>query len=157
LNEAIARYNAENLSLTFSRVTSSSGANIVFSRLSRRDERRGVLGSAGFPTSSGNPYNRIMMSGILESTYGLTVNGIATIMAHEMGHCIGFRHTDYFDRSISCGGSTYNEGAGSDGANHIPGTPTGATLSAQSWMLSCTDGGNRPFNNDDKTALQYLY
>lgn len=157
LDVAIGRYNAENLGLTFSRITSSSGANIVFTRLSRRDERRGVLGSAGFPTSSGNPYNQIMMSGILQSTYGLSINGIATIMAHEMGHCIGFRHTDYFNRAISCGGSASNEGDGGVGANHIPGTPTGATLSAKSWMLSCTDGGDRPFNNDDKTALQYLY
>ena len=28
-------------------------------RLSKRDERRGVLGSAGFPTSSGAPYGQI--------------------------------------------------------------------------------------------------
>lgn len=157
LDEAINRYNAENLDLTFSRVTSSSGANIVFSRLSKRDERQGVLGSAGFPSSNGNPYGQIKMSGILQSTYGLSVNGIATIMAHEMGHCIGFRHTDYFDRSISCGGGASNEGSGSVGAVHIPGTPTGATLSAKSWMLSCTDGGNRPFNNDDRTALSWMY
>jgi len=157
VDEAISRYNAENLSITFSRVSSSSGAGITFTRLAKRDERQGVLGSAGFPTAQGNPYGQIKMSGILESTYGLSVNGIATIMAHEMGHCIGFRHTDFFDRSISCGGSAYNEGDGGVGANHIPGTPTGATLSGKSWMLSCTDGGNRPFNNDDKTALDYLY
>ena len=73
-----------------------------------------------------------------------------------MGHFIGFRHTDYFDRSISCG-SGGNEGTAGVGANHIPGTPTGATLADKSWMRSCTDGGNRPFNNDDKTALDYLY
>lgn len=97
------------------------------------------------------------MSGVLESSYGLSTNGIASIIAHEMGHCIGFRHTDYFDRSISCGGGTSNEGDGGVGANHIPGTPTGASLNAQSWMLSCTDGSDRPFNNDDQTALDYLY
>ncbi|MEQ9303450.1 MAG: M57 family metalloprotease, partial [Marinoscillum sp.] len=156
LDEAISRYNGQNLELSFQRVTSTS-ADIVFTRLGSRDESSGVLGSAGFPTASGDPYGQIKMSGILESTYGLSVNGIATIMAHEMGHCIGFRHTDYFDRSISCGGSTYNEGDGGVGANHIQGTPTGATLQAQSWMLSCTDGSNRNFNNDDKTALDYLY
>lgn len=154
VDEAIARFNAENLSLTFQRST-SSGADIVFSRLSKRDENRGVLGSAGFPNNC-DPYGQIKMSGVLESNYGLSVNGIATIMAHEMGHCIGFRHTDYFDRSISCG-SGGDEGAGSIGANHIPGTPTGASLSKKSWMLACTDGGDRPFNNDDKTALDYLY
>lgn len=157
LDLAISRYNAENLEISFQRVTSSSGADIVMTRLSKRDERRGVLGSAGFPTSSGNPYGQIKMSGILESSYGLSTAGIATIIAHEMGHCIGFRHTDYFDRSISCGGGTSNEGTAGVGANHIPGTPTGATLAAKSWMLACTDGGDRPFNNDDKTALDYLY
>jgi hypothetical protein len=157
MDEAIARFNNENLELSFVRTTSSTGADIVVRRLNKRDERRGVLGSAGFPTSAGDPYGTINMSGVLESSYGLSVNGIATIIAHEMGHCIGFRHTDYFDRSISCGGSTSNEGDAGVGAIHIPGTPTGATLSAASWMLSCTDGSDRPFNNDDKTALDYLY
>ncbi|MCE2994168.1 MAG: M57 family metalloprotease [Cyclobacteriaceae bacterium] len=156
VDEAIRRYNAENLQLKFQRVTTSS-ANIVFSRLTKSQERQGILGSAGFPTSAGNPFGTIKMSGILESTYGLSVNGIATIMAHEMGHCIGFRHTDYYNRAISCGGAVSNEGAGTDGANLIPGTPSTATLAAQSWMLACTDGSNRFFNNDDKTALNYLY
>jgi hypothetical protein len=156
LDEAIRRYNAENLQLKFKRVTTST-ANIVFSRLSRSEERAGVLGSAGFPTSTGNPYGTIKMSGILESTYRLSVNGIATIMAHEMGHCIGFRHTDFYNRAISCGGAVFNEGAGTSGANLIPGTPSTATLAAQSWMLACTDGSNRNFNADDKVALNYLY
>ena len=157
LDLAIARYNAENLSISFQRVTSSSNADIVMTRLAKGDERRGVLGSAGFPTASGDPYGEIKMSGVLESSYGLSTAGIATIIAHEMGHCVGFRHTDYFNRAISCGGAASNEGDGGVGANHIPGTPTGATASAKSWMLACTDGGDRPFNNDDKTALNYLY
>lgn len=157
LDLAIARYNGENLSISFQRVTSSGGADIVMTRLSKRDERRGVLGSAGFPTSNGDPYGEIKMSGVLESSYGLSTAGIATIIAHEMGHCIGFRHTDYFNRSISCGGSPTNEGDGGVGANHIPGTPTGASLADASWMLSCADGSDRPFNNDDQTALDYLY
>jgi hypothetical protein len=157
LDEAISRYNAEGLTLTFRRVSNQNQADIVMTRLNKRDERRGVLGSAGFPTSGCDPYGEIKMSGVLESSYGLSTDGIATIIAHEMGHCIGFRHTDYFDRSISCGGATSNEGDGGVGANHIPGTPTGASASKASWMLACTDGSNRPFNNDDRTALDYLY
>jgi len=157
LNTAIARYNAEGLRITFSRATSSSGATIRITRLSRANENSGVLGSSGFPTSQGNPYGSIAMSGILESTYGLSANGIATILAHEIGHCIGFRHTDYYNRAISCGGSTSNEGTAGVGANLIPGTPSTATLSAKSFMLACTDGGDRPFNADDKVALAYLY
>lgn len=158
VNEVVSRYNALNLNLKFQRVTSSSGANIVISRLSKRDESRGVLGSAGFPTSTGDPFNSIKMSGILESTYGLNVNGIATIIAHEVGHCIGFRHTDFFDRSISCGGSASNEGQSTVGAIHIPGTPTGANSTTDlSWMLACTDGGNRPFTGNDSIALNWMY
>lgn len=156
IDEAIARFNAENLEITFTRITNSNSADIEFKRLSKRDERRGVLGSAGFP-SGGDPYGTILMSGILESSYGLSTDGIATIVAHEMGHCIGFRHTDYFDRSISCGGATSNEGQAGVGAILIPGTPAGASAAAASWMLSCTDGSDRPFNNDDQTALDFLY
>ncbi len=155
-DEAIARYNAENLEITFTRI-STNNADITVSRLKRRDERQGVLGSAGFPTSSGDPFGSIQMSGILESSFGLSTDGIATIFAHELGHCIGFRHTDYFDRSISCGGGTANEGDAGIGANLIPGTPAGASLADASWMLACTDGSDRPFNADDQVALDFLY
>lgn len=157
LDLAISRYNAQNLTIKFQRVTSATGANIVMTRLTRAQERQGILGSAGFPTASGNPYNQIKMSGVLESSYGLSTAGIATIIAHEMGHCVGFRHTDYYNRAISCGGAVSNEGAGSDGAILIPGTPSTATAAAKSWMLACTDGGDRPFNTDDRVALNYLY
>ena len=105
LDEAIARYNAQNLNVTFQRITSNN-ADITMTRLNKRQERQGILGSAGFPTAAGDPYNEIKMSGVLESSYGLSTDGIATIIAHEMGHCVGFRHTDWFDRSVSCGGAT---------------------------------------------------
>lgn len=158
LDEAIARYNAQNLELSFQRISSSGGADIVMNRLRKGDERRGILGSAGFPTASGDPYGEILMSGILESTYGLSTDGIATIIAHEMGHCVGFRHTDFFDRSISCGGAASNEGDGGIGANQIPGTPSGADLAGNgSYMLACTDGSDRPFTSADQVALDFLY
>nr|MCU0383478.1 zinc-dependent metalloprotease [Cyclobacteriaceae bacterium] len=83
-------------------------------------------------------------------------NKSSTILAHEIGHCIGFRHTDYMDRSYSCGGATANEGASTVGAILIPGTPSGPD--AGSFMLACIGNGqNRPFNNNDKTALAFLY
>ena len=60
------------------------------------------------------------------------------------------------DRSYSCNGSPVNEGDGGVGAILIPGTPSGPD--ANSWMLACIGNGiNRPFNNNDKTALSYLY
>jgi hypothetical protein len=146
---ALSRYNAENLQLTFQRVT--SGADITFVP---SPKNAGYLASAGFPTSTGNPYSQIKIN--VNAISGQPQATIASIMAHEIGHCIGFRHTDYMDRSYSCGGSYYNEGASTVGAIHIPGTPTGPD--ANSWMLSCIGSGDdRPFNSNDKTALSYLY
>ncbi|WP_425391296.1 M57 family metalloprotease [Ekhidna sp.] len=151
---AISRYNAENLNLTFQRVTSSSQADITIRASPWYYYWFGILGSAGFP-ENGDPYGTILMTrGYYDNVSN--INGLATTIAHEMGHCIGFRHTDYMDRSYSCGGSPDNEGDGGVGANHIPGTPTGP--SANSWMLACgSPEGDRPFTNDDKTALGYVY
>ena len=148
-DEAIRRYNAENLRVRFSRVT--SGGNIV---ISPAPSGAGYLASAGFP-SGGNPYSSVRVnSAYLGSNPG--TNYLGTILAHEIGHCIGFRHTDYMNRAYSCGGSAVNEGASTVGAVHIPGTPTGPD--AGSWMLACIGSGqNRPFNTNDRTALNYLY
>jgi hypothetical protein len=148
-DEAIRRYNAENLLLRFSRVT--SGGNII---ISPAPSGAGYLASAGFP-SGGNPYSSVLVnSAYLGCCPG--TNYLGTILAHEIGHCIGFRHTDYMNRQYSCGGSYYNEGSSTVGAVHIPGTPTGPD--AGSWMLACIGSGqNRPFNSNDRIALNYLY
>jgi hypothetical protein len=149
LDEAIRRYNAEGLLIKFQRV--SSGYNIL---LTKSPTNASYLASAGFP-SGGNPHNQVLVnSTYLGSNPG--TNYLATILAHEIGHCIGFRHTDYMDRSYSCGGAYTNEGASTVGAIHIPGTPT--TADATSWMLACVGTGqNRPFNSNDRTALRYIY
>ena len=153
LDEAIRRYTALGLRIRFSRVTSSPNTTVV-----AYYEASNTLGSAGFPTSSGAPYSQVRMNTYhySTSTSSTNVNYIATIIAHELGHCIGFRHTDYMNRAYSCGGAYYNEGASTVGAVHIPGTPTGA--SANSWMLACVGSGvNRPFTSADVTALNYVY
>jgi hypothetical protein len=151
LDEVVRRFNAENLRITLRRV--SSGANITFDRANGS-----YLASAGFPTSNGNPYNlvRVNTNAIGSGTSSTFINYAATIFAHELGHCIGFRHTDYMNRAYSCGGSAVNEGASNVGAILIPGTPSGPD--PNSWMLACIgNGANRPFNANDKTALNYLY
>jgi hypothetical protein len=147
-----SRYNAEGLTLTFTTVTPGSAADITFV-----DAGGNFLASAGFPTG-GNPYNQVKVNSrsIGTGTTSTFYNFAATILAHEAGHCIGFRHTDYMDRSYSCGGATANEGASSVGAILIPGTPSGPD--AGSWMLACVSRNqSRPFNANDKTALKYLY
>jgi hypothetical protein len=149
LDEAIRRFNAENLLIKFRRVSSSYHILV-----SKAPSGSTYLASAGFP-SGGNPYNSVKVNSDYLGTSPGT-NYLATILAHEVGHCIGFRHTDYMDRSYSCGGSYYNEGASTVGAIHIPGTPTGAD--PNSWMLACIGSGvNRYFNANDITALRYLY
>lgn len=151
LNTAISRFNNENLRLKFQRV-SQYPVNILFDRA---PSGATYLASAGFP-SGGNPYGTVLMNvNALGTSPGTSY--LATIMAHEMGHCIGFRHTDYMNRSYSCG-SGGNEGQATTGvgAVHIPGTPTGPD--PNSWMLACIGTGvNRPFNTNDKKALSYLY
>jgi hypothetical protein len=76
------------------------------------------------------------------------------VIAHEIGHCIGFRHTDYVNRA-SCG-STSGESAGTIGAVHIPGTPTTVSGSYNSWMMACTNGSPL-FNAEDGIALNEVY
>ena len=147
IDAAIARYNAQNLRITMSRV--SSGGDIVIRLINGAN----YIASSGFPTNSGPPYGTVKYNRAYQN---YSAGFMTTVIAHEVGHCIGFRHTDYMDRSYSCGGSPSNEGASSVGAILIPGTNAGPD--AGSWMLACLGATtNRQFNNDDKTALAYLY
>lgn len=150
-DEAIARYNALGLNLTFRRVNNGGEMRIVEQWLGQ-----GVLGESGFPTADGNPPAEIRLSRAAIGDFSFQ-DFIATIIAHEIGHCIGMRHTDYFDRNTSCNPSSNpNEGEGGEGAINIPGTPTAADL--QSFMLACMfQNGNRPFTANDVVALRYLY
>lgn len=151
LAEMVRRYNAETLRLTFQIVNSNGDIRFV-------NANGPYLASAGFPNNSGDPYGQVKVysRNIGTGSSSTFINFLATILAHEAGHCIGFRHTDYADRSYSCGGAYANEGASSIGAIHIPGTPTGPD--PKSWMLACISRNeNRPFNANDREALDYLY
>ncbi len=152
-DEAIARYNALGLRITFQRIASGGMIKIQGADLGGG----GILGqSSGFPTN-GNPASPITLNNHA-GAFGSNpnVHWVATVIAHEMGHTIGFRHTDYANRKYSCGGAKSNEGSAGVGAIWIPGTPTGPK-DPGSWMLACTDGTDRPFNPNDITALNYLY
>ena len=146
IDAAIARYNAEGLQITMSRVASGGNINIKIVNGGN------YIASAGFP-SGGNPYNTVKFNKTYQS---YSLGFVTTVIAHEVGHCIGMRHTDFMDRSYSCGGAPSNEGASTVGAILIPGTPSGPD--AASWMLACLSATtNRPFNANDRTALNYLY
>ena len=149
LNFAIDNYNALGLGFSMQRTNGSTAgcdAEIV------AIPTGGTGGSAGFP-SGGQPYGQIFIGTGL-ANFG---NNVAEhVIAHELGHCIGFRHTDWFNRSISCG-SGGSEGQSSVGAVHIPGTPTGANFGG-SLMNACFNGGvDGEFTASDITALNALY
>lgn len=111
-----------------------------------------VGGSAGFP-AGGAPF------GVINIGDGIVQFGPDTaehVITHELGHAIGFRHADFFNRSISCGAGG-NEGDGGVGANLIPGTPSGAVVGG-SIMNACFRASETgEFTASDITAIDVLY
>ncbi len=148
LQWAVNNYNRINIGLNFTLAfgTNFNAYDMVVYRVSG-----GGGGSAGFP-SGGNPYKWIQ---IQSGTSSFGTNVVEHVITHEMGHSVGLRHTDYFNRSLSCG-TGGNEGSGGVGAIHIPGTPTG--FDANSIMLACFSANeDGEFGNFDVVALEYLY
>lgn len=147
LQWAINNYNALNLTLSFSlSYQATTNADIVVYRNIGNNNAGGV---AGFP-SGGNPYKWVQIYNGM-GNYSTNVN--EHVITHEIGHCLGLRHTDWFSRQ-SCGQS--GESAGPDGANHIPGTPTG--YDSNSVMLACfSSSEDGEFGTYDRVALRYIY
>ena len=157
VNTMITRYNALGLRITFQRASTGTTGNINVVGFNQGPSGGYItLGSSGFPTSSGQPFSQVRMN-TNAAAYGTNPNVLylASVLQHEVGHCIGFRHTDYANRAYSCGGTAVNEGASNVGAIFIPNTPSGPD--AASFMLACSNGGNRTFNANDIVALNYLY
>lgn len=112
----------------------------------------GSGGVAGFPSNGGAPHKFVQIYNL----DGFSTNVNEHVITHEIGHSIGFRHSDWFDR-LSCPSSSQgNEGQGSDGAIHVAGTPTGRDLNSvmQACFSSNEDG---EFDNNDITALRNMY
>ncbi len=152
LQFAIDNYNNVNTSLTFNLTfTASTNGDIIIYNAGGSDA--GAV--AEFP-SNGNPGFTVAVFGGMNN-FDNQIN--EHLMTHEIGHCLGFRHTDYALRK--CDGS--NEGTTSFGAIYIPGTPSvnqyGASgLDNDSVMISCFEGNeDGEFSNFDIVALQYMY
>lgn len=153
LTRAVANFNnISNMTLQFNLTfgTNYQAADMVVYDNSINNGGNG--GVAGFPNSNGEPNKFVQIYGIEQ--FSTNVN--EHVITHEIGHSIGFRHSDWFDR-LSCPPSSQgNEGTGSDGAVHISGTPTGRDLtSVMQACFSTSVSGN--FNGNDVTALRGMY
>ena len=150
LQWAVNNYNRLNLNINFQLTFGTGYQNkdmVVYNNTVNNPN--GAGGSAGFP-SGGNPHKFVQIYGL--SNYNTNV--IEHVITHEIGHSVGFRHTDYFSRQ-SCGQNT-NEGSAGVGANYIPGTPSG--YDSTSIMLACfSSNEDGEFNGNDVTALNFLY
>lgn len=155
LDMALAHYNDLNLNIRFARVSSGGEIHISGANLGRSFGGCILGQSAGFPTG-GNPAPGFTLStNKCATNYLNTAARADEVMAHEIGHAVGFRHTDYMNR-ISCG-SNSNEGAAGVGAVHIDGTIATVTSgNYNSWMMACVNGSNS-FSSEDNFALQSVY
>ena len=152
VDRAIFNYNQLGLTFEMVRVPASEPAEITVSIVSLG----GALGVAGFPTGNGLPFSSVRLDPAAFN--GRTDDEAELVVTHEIGHCLGLRHSDWYNRSLSCG-SGGNEGSAGIGAEFIPGT---VEFDPESIMNSC--GTNRTagfvngeFSQFDAVALRTLY
>lgn len=140
LDNVIAAYNAVGSGIRLTRVYSAASANIT---VTQNSLQLGICGQAGFPFSNGQPFNVVYISEYTLNYYGLTsTSQLTMLVAHELGHCIGLRHTNW-------------QPNGESAAIHIPSTPTS---DAASIMNGGTCGaGWAGLSANDKVALLSLY
>ncbi len=135
-------------------ITNQGTADIT---ISQTDLGEGGYGLGSWPMANGKPGTSIYLTNRTELRQWYPYGPLVTLTyerdlhtaIHELGHCIGLRHTDW----------SVNETAGSVGANHIPGTNWSDANSvmnsgnhAPSWLKEYSG-----LSSFDIYAVQYLY
>lgn len=104
-----------------------------------------VIASAGFPLNS-KAYNQVLINLDFNSNATVSESSKKYNMAHELGHCIGFRHTNW---------DINGEGVSSVGANYIPNTPSQDSNSVMNGGTANYSWNG--FSTFDISAVKYLY
>lgn len=151
LVDAIAEWNAISTGSTISISTGTAGADIIATTIAIGSSCSTVA-RADFP-SNNNVGSYIQANSHCNS---LGASALKKTMAHEIGHTLGFRHTNY---------ATIGQGGGPEescpqslpnacGINVIPGTGTDANS-----VMNGAQGGTswNGFSADDKKSALYLY
>ncbi|MHA7057349.1 M57 family metalloprotease [Aquimarina sp. M1] len=148
LSWAVNNYNALSNTLNFNLTFGANfeDADIVVYKINNMDGG----GSAGFPTPQGKPHKWIRIN---SGTDMFNINVNEHVIGHEIGHCIGLRHQDWYNRQ-SCGYTGFLPAE--PPAILIQGTPISPF--ADSLMLACFGPHeNGEFTDTDKNALNTLY
>ncbi|WP_299437379.1 M57 family metalloprotease [uncultured Aquimarina sp.] len=154
LTQAIQNYNDLDIGLNFILTFGPRDNTMDINAIEIIDSRAGA--SADFPFN-GNPGPEVR---IFSGTRNLNAQILRHIWIHEFGHTLGLRHTDWFSRE-SCGldsSEPINPPGfpNANGANHIPGTPTG--FDPNSVMIACYNNSvPGEFGGFDIVALNFLY
>jgi len=104
-----------------------------------------VIASAGFP-SNGKAYSEVLINLDFNNNMNVSESTKKYNMVHELGHCIGFRHTNW---------DALGEGTAGVGANLIPNTPSQDPSSVMNGMTALNSWNN--FSSYDRYAVKYLY
>jgi hypothetical protein len=92
IDQAINNWNSTDCLIKVSRAGSAAGASIVFS--SYTDPNTSTIAFASFPNAAGNAGPTVSIN-LYYSTLSASQKQFA--ITHELGHCLGFMHTNQFN------------------------------------------------------------
>lgn len=147
---ALYNWNGVNSGLYFHRTTQSAFDIDVRLGSLPWNQFGGLLAVAdfpGYPDANGFPGYDIVINKDFIDYLQLTSQQIGKIVTHEIGHQLGFRHSDYYN----------GEAPGDIGAIQIPGTPYSDPNSLMKAAFSLSDNGYSIFTANDLVAINALY